>query len=282
MLRVVSSKDDFGVQEYDRAIVTILIGDDYQYVWRVLSQESWEKYGSRFGYDIIVIKDALDSTERACNRSPAWQKLLILDQKWSCDYKTIVWIDADIIISDSAYDIGLSVPNPNHVGIASHEQLSKVETLIYWERIFQLKFDPTSSYAQGAIDAMSDREFAAFGIERRGLSEFNTGVLVLNPRVHNDLFIKVYNKYDQVGVRYEQIPLSYELHESNCVHFVSARFNWNFHIVYTLSYFEILDNIHFIQFVKNELKKVYFLHIPGSMELLKLLSAWRESNISSL
>jgi hypothetical protein len=282
MLRVISSNDDFSIQEYERAIVTIVIGDDYQYVWRVLSQDSWEKYGKKFGYDIIVIKEALDSSERARGRSPAWQKLLILNQEWSCSYKNIVWIDADIIISDTAFDIGLSVRNSDYVGAASHEQLSKVEQLIYFEIALKLKFDPALSSPQKALESMSDREFADFGIERNGLSEFNTGVLVLNPRTHNELFLRVYNNYNDTGLRFEQIPLSYELQMANCIQFVSARFNWNMHAVIATSHFKVMDKVNFIEFLKHELKKVYFLHFPGSMAMLKTLSRWRELEYISL
>jgi hypothetical protein len=89
-----------------KAIVTLAIGERYLKMFERYCWKNWQVYADKYNYDLIVITDPLDNSERAKLRSPAWQKLLILSQDWSDKYEQIVWIDTDIIINnENAYDI---------------------------------------------------------------------------------------------------------------------------------------------------------------------------------
>jgi hypothetical protein len=94
-----------------KAIVTIAIGERYSQMFHLVCQNNWMEYCDRFSYDLILISDSLDKSERAKLRSVAWQKLLILSQEWASEYDRIVWVDVDVIMnSNYAYDICDEVP----------------------------------------------------------------------------------------------------------------------------------------------------------------------------
>ena len=57
---------------------------------------------------------------------------------------------------------------------------------------------------------------------------FNTGVMVLSPQFHDDLFLKAY-EHEDFGRLYEQPILSHEIIERHIAHLVSPRFNWGMH-----------------------------------------------------
>lgn len=80
------------------AIVSLCIGNDYVALWEHLCRHGWQTYADANHYDLIVISEPIDQSERGRSRSLAWQKLLVLDQDWAQKYQQIVWIDADIVI----------------------------------------------------------------------------------------------------------------------------------------------------------------------------------------
>ncbi len=60
------------------ALVTIVIGNDYIATWNRLCRKGWEFYANVRGYDIILITQPLDTSERAASRSPAWQEIFLV------------------------------------------------------------------------------------------------------------------------------------------------------------------------------------------------------------
>jgi CRISPR/Cas system-associated protein Cas5 (RAMP superfamily) len=76
-----------------KAIVTITLGETFKKMFNELCRENWQKYCDKYSYDLIIINEPLDTTERSKKRSPSWQKLLILSQDWSQNYERIVCLD---------------------------------------------------------------------------------------------------------------------------------------------------------------------------------------------
>ncbi len=94
-----------------KAIVTIAVSDDYVQLWQEKCQKGWQKYADNYGYDVICIDSPLDNSARALQRSVAWQKCLILSQKFVEKYERVVWVDADIVVnSEKAPCITETVP----------------------------------------------------------------------------------------------------------------------------------------------------------------------------
>src|SRR5262245_21619789 len=81
------------------AIVTLAIGEQHLAFWRKYCERGWRDYAQRCGYDLVPITAPLDTSPLAASRSPAWQKCLVLSQKFSAKYSQIISLDCDIVIN---------------------------------------------------------------------------------------------------------------------------------------------------------------------------------------
>ena len=262
--------------QHDKAIVTIVVGDEYQTVWQVMASPGWQRYAEVFGYDVIVIQAPLDTSERAQSRSPAWQKLLVLNQPWAADYRRVVWLDSDILISKIAPDVALSAPDESTVGaVVAPDQLSMAEKHIYFELKYNIQIAP--EHAETAWNIFQENTFKLDDIDGEGAPILNTGVLVLTPARHNDLLLEVYEHEDRSRM-YEQGYLSRALHRAGVIREMSPRFNWTVHERLELNFSQVRyedpeEQTRVLHHLRNELeKKAYFLHFAGSMGLLKLIA----------
>jgi len=255
-------------------IVTAAIGELYMKLWDCVARPSWEKYADQVNADIVVITGHLDRSDMAMARSPAWQKLLILDQPWAKTYQRVLWLDADIVISPRALSIFDYAPDPAKIGICVNGgRLSDAEKLIYIERLYNIQFR-----ADMAEMAWSEEVYKHYLIDELPKHDimYNTGVLVLSPPHHAELFREVY-KAKQYGKLYEQPRLSHEIIERGLACELAPRFNWGVHeplVMYTWRWdYGTMERLRgAIDFlVGRELDNAYFLHFYGSIEVMKLM-----------
>ncbi|WP_340643846.1 hypothetical protein [Phenylobacterium sp.] len=260
---------------YRQALVTVLVGETYVETWRIMCQANWQAYAGRHGFDLIVIAHRPDMSERGQGRSPAWQKLLVLDQPWSAAYERIVWVDADIVISSHAPNILALVPDPARIGASlSGAQFSDAEKHIYFERLHQVVVEP--QLADLAWQFTEDNGFSESEIEREGAQMLNTGVLVMSPEHHNTLLKEIYAS-DSASRLYEQPALSHEIARRDLLTAITPRFNWVIHERRILDFADIQTIDHpdmprLIAHLRNELSKAYFLHFAGSMNIMQHLA----------
>lgn len=273
MLNLTSQITESFAPENRHAIVTVVIGEEYNDLWNNTCRPSWEKYADKYNCDIIVVNDFLDKSEHSLARSPAWQKLLILDQPWARYYERIIWIDADIIISSTALNIFYFSPDPKLIGIVSSgAQLSDADKQVYFERIYHAPVHP--GFEKQAWQTHEKSNFSRCDIaDSEDLKMFNTGVMVLNPKHHDQLFREIY-KEEEKGRLYEQPFLSRSLCKEHNYHELSPRFNWSIHEAWVLSTHHApkrpISSDVIMDFINNELEKSYFLHFAGSIRILKL------------
>ena len=257
--------------KHKNAIVTIVIGEEYQSIWGVMCRPSLERYAQIHGYDLIVITESMDTSARGAARSPAWQKLLILSQPWSAAYERIIWIDADIMVSPKAPNILDSAPDPKLIGMASNKQMSEPERHAYLERLHNvlIRLDALSL----AFELHEQNIFSRYGIVNENWPMLNTGVVVLSPLHHRELFERLYEK-EEKGRLYEQPYLVEAMFREGLWQELSPRFNWSVHEAYMI--FRERDagmDLEYLKFfLKSELDKAYFLHFCGSMPMLKLIT----------
>ena len=214
-------------------IVTAAIGELYMKLWDRVCRPSWENYAAQWNADIVVITEYLDDSELAKARSPAWQKLLILDQPWAKHYPRLLWLDADILISNRALNIFEYATDPAKIGICVNGgRLSESEKLIYIERLYNCQF--RADVADMAWSEEMRKHYLFDELPGHDVM-YNTGVMVLSPGYHNQLFRDVY-KGKQYGQLYEQPRLSHEIIERGLAHELPPRFNWGIHeslVMYT-------------------------------------------------
>ena len=234
----------------NKAIVTITIGEKYENMFKRYCRKNWQKYCEKYNYDLIVINHYLDNSNRANERSPAWQKLLILSQEWSKNYDQIVWIDSDILINNKrAKDISLLI-NKNKVGMVdSYSVPTKELNLIAKERQYKYWSENGTEY----IHNLKPHQY----YETRGFkgNNFNkvaqTGVFVCSSKYHREIFEKIYYNYEDINKtalwNYEMPAMSYELIKAKMVQWIPIEYN------YTV--FEIISSFYSFIFDENRLSR---------------------------
>ena len=147
---------------FNRAIVTIAVGKRFNRMVNKICRENWELYAAKYGYELIVIDELLDNSERGRSRCAAWQKCLILSQKWSDKYERIVWIDTDILINPNAPDIcdGIAedkIGAVNEFTSPTRESYNLALSRMY-EHWTNLKYNPVINYG-------AKEYYKSFGID---------------------------------------------------------------------------------------------------------------------
>lgn len=201
-----------------KAIVTIVTGDAYTHVWRTKALPSWERYAQRHGYEIIVFDQPLDDSPKAQERSPSWQKLLVLGHPRVAPFERVLWLDADVIVNDAVAPCPVEQTPPQYIGavrdqaLASHPPLAHVLTRI-------------NNSFHGTAAELTRYLFENNGLSVAGDYLLNGGVLVLSPQ-HRELLEHVYHTYQQGPLSYfEQVGLSWELLTHKLHHQIDPRFN---------------------------------------------------------
>lgn len=214
-----------------KAIVTLAVGEKYEKLWRDYSEQGWRAYAERHGYDLILLTEPLDRSERALGRSPAWQKCLVLDPKVAGTYDRVVWLDADIAINPAAPCIVSGVPVEKIGATDEHRYPSRanrqkiISGLVqHWTRM---------NRPEAAKICASYLDPAAYhslfpGVPKKHSHIVQTGVLVLSPSHHRELFEQVYRDYQDPGgaeMNYEMRPMSHLIQEARLAHWLDPRFN---------------------------------------------------------
>jgi hypothetical protein len=230
------------------ALVTLIIGEKYVNNFNLFIRSGWELYCKKIGFDLVVIEHNLDESDRGKSRSAAWQKLLILSQEWSAQYDRIIWADSDIIINtETAEDITKGVPIElvgacDEFSTPSKEfhdiALARLRTIWNTYKIAILEDDTPGTY-------YTSRNISGGHLN----AVVQTGVMVLSPKYHREVFERTYYNYGDVNGNiwnYEMPALSYELLTANLVHWISPRYN--FLVIYAMEAFyrgvAIQNNTH--------------------------------------
>jgi len=242
------------------AIVTLVVGKKYEEMVNVYCKDNWQKYCEIFDYDLIVIKELLDKSNRARERSVAWQKLLILSQEWSDNYDQIVWIDTDIIINyKQAKDITSHVPLEKVGAVEEYSIPSKILHGISQKRLF----DYWKKFNVPYIDNLTPGEYYKNrGIPGGDLKEVvQTGVFVCSAKYHRKIFEHIYYNYEEINRNpewnYEMPAMSYELLKSNLVKWIPNEYNYCVFLIISSYYSFLFFKNPIIQKIYNKLIKLF-------------------------
>jgi hypothetical protein len=258
------------------AIVTLVLGPEYQAIWRNLCASQWRAYADRHGYDIVAIERPLDDSPRASQRSPAWQKCLILNPSVCGHYDRVVWVDTDIIINSQAPAICAGVP-ADMIGLTDELQCPTAEEHRAIVDRVAATVEPRSFAPAWEAQASGPHWHSFWGLPERGAHILQTGVMVLSPRHHRELLEHVYHSYEdscQPAMLYEMRPLSFEIQERGLHHLIDGRFNA---LISLLMFRDILlrgkgltTREDALAFIRAELAQNYFLHFADRRSLLPM------------
>ena len=197
-------------------LVTIAIGDKYLQEYKDLFYESQYNYAQKNGYDFKVITDFLD--KKVQHRSTiSFNKILVCNQSWSLEYDFIIFIDADILINIHApplhtYDYGKCIGLIDEYSQPSREKRLQIQRQMGWET------SATDYYKLCGLDISTEMVF-------------NSGVLVMQPKIHNGFLTNIYNKYvmqsisHSRGFHFEQSCIGYEIQKAHNYKVIDNRFN---------------------------------------------------------
>ncbi|TAN73346.1 MAG: hypothetical protein EPN20_03310 [Magnetospirillum sp.] len=211
-----------------KALVTLVIGDEYRTNWQNRFAPTWVPYARRHGYEIIPIEEYIDEGDLAWTRSPHWQKCLILELPGMDRFDRVVWVDADILINHRlAPDIVAQTPE-GRIGAVSHNSRYR-----RWPSVTGASEHRFFDYLTQAMGMKETRHRGdpALRYQDAGLPEgptdiLNTGVLVLDPRADRDLLRQVYlTGRENAHSIFENLPLSHALLESGRVALIDEGFN---------------------------------------------------------
>jgi len=247
----------------NKAIVTLIYGKKYQDYFKKFCEKNWKEYANKFGYDIVLFDRLLDKTERALNRSPAWQKCLVLSHGDLDKYEQIVWIDSDIIInSENSPSIVKNVPVDKVGTVDAYSILTRKLYYIYLKRRYNFWSKHKISYINNLT---AKQYYSNYGLKPVFDRVVQTGVLVCSPKYHKNIFTRVYNNYEEIGGsewNYEMRPLSYELIKENLIYWIDYRFNYPWGVHKILFYPFLFHKKTFYEKVLYKMDVPLFL--PGS------------------
>ncbi|MCC7361700.1 MAG: hypothetical protein IT317_19605 [Anaerolineales bacterium] len=215
------------------ALVTLALGHQFRWLWRRYCRPSWQAYADRHGYDLICVTEPPDPTPAAAARMRCWQKLLVLGAPFTQRYNQVVWVDADVLINPQAPSITADVP-PERVGaVDEYAAPSPAEFQVALARLYAHYRATGTPFHDTAGPAAF---YGAFGLPAEFQQVVQTGVLVVSPRHHQELFEHVYHTYaprdeQRLG---EMRPLSYELLRAGLVAWLDPRFNFLFSVYQAL------------------------------------------------
>ena len=234
-------------------LTTIAIGDKYLEEYTRLFYESQHNYALKYGYDFKVITDFLD--KNIMNRHTiSFNKILVCNQEWSKEYDMIIFIDADILINSNAPSLHNYLDYDNRIGIIDEYSQPTSEKRIQIQKRMGWETSATEYYKLCGLDINTDMVF-------------NSGVLVMQPKLHNEFLVNIYNKYVMKsvghyrGFHFEQSCIGYEIQKANMYKLIDNKFN----AVWALTK---LDNPTFN--LNTFFRENYFIHFAGHTDYDKV------------
>lgn len=262
------------------AIVTLVIGDKYKYLFYKYSYKSFVEYAEKVSADLIIIDKELDLSKKSKLRSISWQKLLILSQDWSDKYDQILWVDSDIVINNiNAKSIFETTPIEKIGGVDAYKIPNKIayqegleRLYTYWDKQgvdYIRNLTPNEYYLNRDIKTKSSLD-----------SVLHAGVFLCSPKHHKDIFKYIYSQDTKITEpygNYEMPLMSAQLIEAKLVHWINHKFNYCVNEIIASDYPDLIQENYF--FRNRKLKKVineiylrgYFIHFAGCTNNMKYL-----------
>lgn len=235
-------------------LITIAIGDKYIEEYYRLFYNSQYNYALKNGYDFKVITEFLDK-ELQNYSTISFNKILVCNQEWSYQYDYIIFVDADILININSPPIHNFMDYGDSIGIIdeytqpSYERRLNIQKKMGWE-------------------ITANEYYNLCGLNINTNSVLNTGVLVLQPKKHNEFLCNIYMKYvlgsigHQRGFHYEQSCIGYELQRANMYKVLNNKFN----AIWGLTKSDNIENITLSDYINNN----YFIHFAGKCDIDKI------------
>jgi hypothetical protein len=240
-------------------LITIAIGPQYLQVYNFLFRQNQEYYAQKHNYDFKVITDFISSDTIfpiKHNGLISFNKILVCNQEFSKDYDYIIYIDADILINKNSPALHNSYNWNDKIGIVNEYSQPTNE--------LRIKLQKSMGWEDSA-----EKYYKLAGFELDTTQLLNSGVLVMQPKIHGDFLKGIYDKYalkainHPRGYHFEQSCIGYELIKNNKALVIANKWNtvW---VLYrdTNSY----PRTHSKSSIQQAFEENYFLHFAGKAD----------------
>jgi hypothetical protein len=208
-----------------KALATILIGDAFQREWKRRMEPSWRAYGEKHGYDVVAVDDYIDRSPHGRERTPHWQKCLILEDERVRAYEDVVWVDADVMINAHMAPCIVAATEPGRIGLVSSRS-RLYESPISRDNLGHRCRDMLSPDVRESAPGSCRERYLRAGLSGDVDDYANTGVLVLKPKVHAGLLRHVYDTYEETPfTAKEEACLSHAIFNGGLAQDLDPRFN---------------------------------------------------------
>ena len=246
-----------------KALVTISFGHD-KHIYDSVFLPSMKAYAKKYNYDFICIDKPFDSSITNSVMGFRMQKLLVCSQIWSSDYDFIVCMDADIIINvDQAPDIIQGIPE-GKIGAVCERKLYKLE---FSKKVWQ-RWRPD-------LPQTGQEYYRKYGYPDEYENQFNSGVMVYQPKHHANFLLDLYNKNIQRIVHSkepndgDQDILSYHVQKNNLIHWLDDRWNmvWVLYKILFYPFLNMRDHKPLLRMALNNMHDLsYVVHMAGHVD----------------
>lgn len=231
-------------------IVTIALGEKYIAQYNNTFRESQEAYARKNGYDFKVVTDFLETELSGRHTGTiSFQKILVGNEPWSQQYDKIVYLDADVFVNIDAppihsIDTGDKIGMVNEYYQPSYEERLAIQKRKGWEA------NPTEYYKLASEEFVLDTD-----------KVLNTGVFIIQPRIHKDFLYGIYAKHVANAIdhprkfHFEQSAIGYEIQKHNMYHLLDNK--WN--AIWVINLLAEGKPKSMYEFYKDN----YFLHFAG-------------------
>lgn len=237
----------------DCCLVTICIGEKYLDQYNSLFKESQEKYAKKCGYDFKVITDYISEPKHPDLIS--FNKILVSEYNWEKEYDFIIFVDADIIINENTPPLHSQYNFRDNIGVVNQSQPTlQARHLCQKHKGYEVT---AKEYYKLKCDLDIETDHI-----------INTGVLVIQPKIHMKFLRDIFDKYSQKQIghpckfHYEQSVIGYEIQKANKYYFMDMK--WNAIWANNKYYFNTIkkQDLTLLQFYYQN----YFIHLAGNCD----------------
>lgn len=239
-------------------LVTIVIGEKYLEEYYKLFYESQKNYALKNNYDFKVITEFLDK-ENQDTYSISFNKVLVCSQEWSTDYDFIIFVDADILININSPPIHNCIDYEGCIGIVDEYSQPSSERRILIQK-------------RNGFETSASDYYKIYGFDLDTNMVFNSGVMVMQPRIHKDFLFNIYNNYKitsmtiyktkKKATHKDQPYIGFEIQKNNLYKVMDNKFNAIWGIAKSDNIEKYTLNTYF--------QDNYFIHFAGHTDYDKI------------
>lgn len=279
-----------------KALVSIVIGDNYREKWEKQSLPYLSRYCKKYGHGLIIFDTDLIDKNHKYWKKATWQKMLlgeaILASGLTIDQ--VCYVDADILVNPEAPDIFTHCTNLENFYLVSlrYRLPYPYEETLRRISYFRNKYY-SESYPLDSVIFISLEELYKWHNLVPQDDEACMGLFVFSIEQHSDLMKSWFYKYDReidsLTGGGDQTHFNFEIQNYGHVAWLDYRFQtiWSYDMAWKYSYlykYRSEYNKEIQNCIESSLSTSYFLHFAGSWyeskmyDSFEMNSSWLSEN----